>query len=61
MMKLRLAFPEMLIDIHELDADLRYIREENGALEIGASPVTRTCWTLRLLPSATRSCTTRRP
>jgi len=36
MMKLRLAFPEMLIDIHELDGELRYIREENGALEIGA-------------------------
>ena len=36
MMKLRLAFPETLIDIHELDGDLRYIREENGALEIGA-------------------------
>ena len=36
MMKLRLAFPETLIDIHELDGDLRYIREEDGALEIGA-------------------------
>src|SRR5215218_6906796 len=36
MMKLRLAFPETLIDIHELDGDLRYIREENGTLEIGA-------------------------
>ncbi|MGI8911001.1 MAG: FAD binding domain-containing protein [Rubrobacteraceae bacterium] len=36
MMKLRLAFPEMLIDIHELDGELCYIREENGALEIGA-------------------------
>lgn len=35
MMKLRLAFPETLIDIHELDTDLRYIRED-GALEIGA-------------------------
>jgi aerobic carbon-monoxide dehydrogenase medium subunit len=35
-MKLRLAFPETLIDIHELDGDLRYIREEDGALEIGA-------------------------
>jgi carbon-monoxide dehydrogenase medium subunit len=36
MMKLRLAFPETLIDIHELDGDLRYVREEDGALEIGA-------------------------
>ncbi|MBA2714502.1 MAG: xanthine dehydrogenase family protein subunit M [Rubrobacteraceae bacterium] len=36
MMKLRLAFPETLIDIHELDGDLRYIREEGGVLEIGA-------------------------
>jgi len=30
MMKLRLAFPETLIDIHELDGELRYIREEEG-------------------------------
>jgi carbon-monoxide dehydrogenase medium subunit len=36
MMKLRLAFPETLIDIHELDGELRYIREEDGVLEIGA-------------------------
>jgi len=36
MMKLRLAFPETLIDIHELDGELRYIGEENGVLEIGA-------------------------
>jgi carbon-monoxide dehydrogenase medium subunit len=36
MMKLRLALPETLIDIHELDGDLRYIREEDGTLEIGA-------------------------
>ena len=26
MMKLRLAFPEVLIDIHELDDELRYVR-----------------------------------
>jgi aerobic carbon-monoxide dehydrogenase medium subunit len=36
MMKLRLAFPEVLIDIHELDGDLRYVREEDGALRVGA-------------------------
>ena len=36
MMKLRLAFPEVLIDIHELDGDLRYVREEGGALRVGA-------------------------
>lgn len=36
MMKLRLATPEVLIDIHELDGELRYVREENGTLSIGA-------------------------
>ena len=36
MMKLRLAFPEVLIDIHELDGDLCYVREEDGALRVGA-------------------------
>jgi carbon-monoxide dehydrogenase medium subunit len=36
MMKLRLAFPEVLIDIHELDGDLRYVREEDGTLRVGA-------------------------
>jgi aerobic carbon-monoxide dehydrogenase medium subunit len=36
MMKLRLAFPEVLIDIHELDGELRYVREEEGALRVGA-------------------------
>lgn len=36
MMKLRLAFPEVLIDIHELDGDLRYVSEEDGALRVGA-------------------------
>src|SRR5215218_5637472 len=35
MMKLRLAFPEVLIDIHELDDELRYVREEDGALRVG--------------------------
>ncbi len=32
MMKLRLAAPEVLIDIHELDDELRYVREEDGML-----------------------------
>ena len=36
MMKLRLAFPEVLIDIHELDGDLRYVREEDGTPRVGA-------------------------
>ena len=36
MMKLRLAFPEVLIDIHELDNELRYVREEGGTLRVGA-------------------------
>lgn len=36
MMKLRLAFPEVLIDIHELDGELCYVREEDGTLRVGA-------------------------
>lgn len=36
MMKLRLASPEVLIDIHKLDEQLRYIREDGGMLRIGA-------------------------
>ena len=36
MMKLRLASPEVVIDIHKLDDELRYVREENGSLRIGA-------------------------
>jgi carbon-monoxide dehydrogenase medium subunit len=36
MMKLRLAFPEVLIDIHELDGELRYVREDGGMLRVGA-------------------------
>ena len=36
MMKLRLAYPEVLIDIHKLEDELRYVREENGTLKIGA-------------------------
>ena len=36
MMKLRLAFPEVLIDIHKLDGELRYVREEDGVLRVGA-------------------------
>jgi len=35
MMKLRVARPKYLIDIHRL-ADLNYIREDDGALRIGA-------------------------
>ena len=36
MMKLRLAAPEVLVDIHELDDELRYVRQEDGVLKIGA-------------------------
>lgn len=36
MMKLRLASPEVVIDIHKLDDELRYVREEDGSLRIGA-------------------------
>jgi carbon-monoxide dehydrogenase medium subunit len=36
MMKLRLAFPEVLIDIHKLYGELRYVREEGGVLRVGA-------------------------
>jgi aerobic carbon-monoxide dehydrogenase medium subunit len=55
MMKLRLAFPEVLIDIHELDDELRYVREDDGVLKVGAlarhkdlleSPVVRERYTL---------------
>jgi aerobic carbon-monoxide dehydrogenase medium subunit len=55
MMKLRLAFPEVLIDIHELDGELRYVREDEGTLRVGAlarhrdlleSPVVRERYTL---------------
>ena len=55
MMKLRLAFPEVLIDIHKLDDELRYVREEDGTLRVGAlarhrdlleSPVVRERYTL---------------
>jgi carbon-monoxide dehydrogenase medium subunit len=55
MMKLRLAFPEVLIDIHELDGDLRFVREDDGTLRVGAlarhkdlleSPVVRERYTL---------------
>jgi aerobic carbon-monoxide dehydrogenase medium subunit len=35
LMKLRLAIPAVLIDLRKL-ADLRYIREENGSIRIGA-------------------------
>jgi carbon-monoxide dehydrogenase medium subunit len=55
MMKLRLAFPEVLIDIHELDGDLRFVREDDRTLRVGAlarhkdlleSPVVRERYTL---------------
>lgn len=36
MMKLRLASPETIIDIHKLDDELRYIRDDGGLLRIGA-------------------------
>jgi aerobic carbon-monoxide dehydrogenase medium subunit len=36
MMKLRLASPEVLIDIHKLDDELRYVRDDGGVLRIGA-------------------------
>src|SRR3954463_15181875 len=36
MMKLRLAKPEYLVDINELEDDLSYIREEQGEIRIGA-------------------------
>jgi carbon-monoxide dehydrogenase medium subunit len=36
MMKLRLANPEHLIDINDLEAELAYIREEDGEIAIGA-------------------------
>jgi carbon-monoxide dehydrogenase medium subunit len=36
MMRLRLASPEVLIDIHKLDDELRYIQDEGGVLRIGA-------------------------
>src|SRR3712207_1999376 len=36
MMKLRLATPEHLIDINPLEADLAYIREQDGEVRNGA-------------------------
>jgi aerobic carbon-monoxide dehydrogenase medium subunit len=36
MMRLRLASPEVLIDIHKLDDELRYIQDDGGVLRIGA-------------------------
>src|ERR1041384_1192945 len=36
MMKLRVARPKYLIDIHRI-ADLSYIREDGGAIRIGAT------------------------
>src|SRR3712207_566768 len=55
MMKLRLASPEVLIDIHKLDDELRYVRVDGGVLRVGAlarhrdlleSPVVREHYTL---------------
>ena len=55
MMKLRLASPEVVIDISGLDGELRYIEEDGGGLRIGAltrhrelleSPVIRERYTL---------------
>lgn len=36
MMRLRLASPKVLIDIHELEDELRYVRDDGGVLRIGA-------------------------
>jgi carbon-monoxide dehydrogenase medium subunit len=36
MMKLRLAFPEFLVDLGELRRDLDYVRVEDGEMRIGA-------------------------
>ena len=36
MMKLRLAAPEYLIDVNDLEDELGYVREEDGELRIGA-------------------------
>src|SRR4051794_8116360 len=36
MMKLRLANPEHLIDINDLEAELSYVRDEGGEIAIGA-------------------------
>jgi carbon-monoxide dehydrogenase medium subunit len=36
MMKLRLASPEVVIAIHKLDGELRYIGDDGGVLRIGA-------------------------
>src|SRR4051794_22997457 len=36
MMKLRLAKPEYLVDINELEGELSYIREQGGEIRIGA-------------------------
>ncbi len=36
MMKLRLASPEVVIGIHKLDGELRYVRDDGGVLRIGA-------------------------
>ena len=36
MMKLRLAFPEFLVDLNDLRRDLDYLRVEDGELRIGA-------------------------
>ena len=57
LMKFRLSAPAYLVDINRLD-DLKYVREENGSLVIGAltrhsdieanSLVKGKCWTISL-------------
>lgn len=36
MMRLRFALPEVVIDVHKLDDELRYIQDDGGVLRIGA-------------------------
>ena len=35
-MKTREVSPSVIVDLHELDGDLRYVREEGGVLKVGA-------------------------
>ena len=57
MMKLRLANPECLIDINDLD-QLSYIREQDGEIRIGALTRTTSCWSPSCLPGSSRSSPT---
>lgn len=36
MMRLRFAMPEVIIDVHKLEDELRYIQDDGGVLRIGA-------------------------